>query len=98
MKPGPEVKALQDRLNKMLPRIVGESPDRPVKILVQTGTPREIVNVRLWYDARGTVGVDYEPDKGLVVSRSLSELTKLPDLALADFLAKEVKRLLYPEE
>src|SRR5216684_8175713 len=95
MKPGPEVKGLQDRLERMLPRIVSEAPDRPVKILVQTGSQEDSVNVRLWYDAQGAMGVDYEADKGLVLSRSLSELTRLPDLALADFLAGAVKRLLH---
>jgi hypothetical protein len=96
MRPGPEVKALQDRLNKLLPRIEGDSPVRPVKILVQTGNPPEIVNVNLSYAARGE-SKDAESGKGLVLSRKLSELTALPDLALADFLAGAVKRLLNPE-
>jgi hypothetical protein len=95
MKPGPEVKALQDRLDKLLPRIEGDSPVRPVKILVQTGNPPEIVNVNFSYAARGE-GEDYEPGKGLLLSRKLSELAALPNLALADFLAGAVKRLLSP--
>ena len=95
-KPDVEVIAIQERLKKHLPRVLGKSPDRPVNALVRRGEERDTVLVRFWYDDRGTHPHDYEAGRQLALSERLHRLTTLPDLAFVDWLTKCVTRLLHP--
>jgi len=89
----PELIALQERIKTILPRILGPSPAQPVGVILQTGTAEGSVNVRFSLE-----GGSHEPGAQLVLSEQVAILKKLPDLALADFLARGVKRVLTPEE
>jgi hypothetical protein len=97
MKPDAEIRAIQGRVDKVLPRLVGDAPDRPVKVLVRRGEKEGSALIHLSYSVRGDVK-DYEPGKQLIVLGDVARLTKWTDLAFADFLAKSVKKLLTPEE
>lgn len=92
-RPNAELLALQERVNKHLPRLMAETADRPVKVLVQRGQKEGTALVRLWYEDRGSIAADYEPGRQLILSEPVSVLAKLPDLAFADWLAKAVMRL-----
>ena len=96
VKPDAEIEAIQERADKVLPRLVGESPNRAVMVLVRRGEREGSALVQLSYPARGEVK-DYEPGKQLILTGDVALLTKWTDLAFADFLAKAVKKLLTPE-
>jgi hypothetical protein len=96
MKPDSEIRAIQERVNKVLPRILGPDPLRPVKVLVRRGDKEGTALVQLSYPARGEVK-GYDPGKQLTVSSDVELLSKWTDLAFADFVAKAVRKLLSGE-
>lgn len=97
-KPDSEVSELQERIDKALPRVVGDAPDRPMKVLVRRGEKTGTALVLLWFEDRGSVPSDYEPGRQLVLTEPIEALTKLTNREFADWLAKAVTRLLRPEE
>lgn len=97
MKPDAEIKAIQERVNKVLPRILGPDPLRPVTVLVRRGEKEGTALVQLSYPDRRTEK-DYARGQSLIVPGDVALLTKWTDLAFADFVAKAVKKLLSPEE
>ena len=96
MKPDAEIRAIQERVNNVLPRLLGPDPLRPVKVLVRRGEKEGSALVQLSYPGRGT-DKDYERGKQLIVPGDVVLLTKWTDLAFADFVAKAVKQLLSRE-
>jgi hypothetical protein len=96
MKPDAEISAIQERVNKILPLVLGPDPLRPVKALIRRGEKEGAALVQLFCPDRGTEQ-DYERGKQLIVSGDVALLTKWTDLAFADFVAKAVKQLLSRE-
>ena len=96
MKPDAEIKAIQARVNKLLSRVLGDLPDRPVKVLVRGGQKEGTTLMTLSYEGRWLDNA-YEPGQQRLITLQHDLLLKWTDLALAGFLAKEVKELLQPE-
>jgi hypothetical protein len=93
MKPDAEIRKIQERVDKVLPRILGPDPLRPVKVWVRRGEKEGTALVHFSYSERGQFN-NNEPAKQVVSSHDVELLTKWTDLAFADFIAKGVKQLL----
>ena len=96
MKPDAEIRAIQERADKLLPSVVPRTANRPVEVLVGRGREAGTAFVQVSYGVREDVR-EYAPNK-VRVSLDVALLKGWTDLAFKDFLDKAVKKLLTSEE
>lgn len=101
MKPDAEIRAIQERADRLLPTVVPKTFDRPVKVFVRRGEKEGSALVQFSYEDRW-VGEEgrkvHERGAAIQDIQQVSLLTKWVDLAFKDFLDRSVKRLLDPAQ